>query len=322
MKKTTMTLMALALTASVATAQEKVAAKPAPATPAPAPAAQAAPVKDTDVVVSAGSVAITKAEYESIVKSLPEQYQQMAMGQGKRQFAENLLRMRLLAQQAAKNGLDKDVDVQRQMAMARENILASAEFARIDKSTKVPEADLKAYYEKEKGSYEQVHARHILVAFDGSPALPEGKKMTDAEAKAKADALRAKIAAGAKFEDVAKTDSDDAGSKDTGGDLGAFGRGQMVKEFETAAFAAKPGEVTPVVKSQFGYHIIKVESHDYTPFEQVKARIEKDLHQQKVQEAIEAVNKANTTQFNTAYFPPPPAAEANDAAPVSTPKKQ
>jgi len=331
-KKSIITVMALC--ALVATAEEKKpAAKPAttapaakPATPVPAPKPE---VKDTDVVASAGEITVTKSEFEGIVKSLPEQYQQMAMGEGKRAFAENLLRMKLLAAQGAKNGLENDPDVKRQMALTRENLLAQAEFKRIDAATKVSDAEIQSYYDANKNQYEQVHARHILIAFKGSPAAQEGKKeLTEAEAKAKAEELRAKIVSGAaKFEDVAKAESDDSGSKENGGDLGAFNRGQMVKEFEEAAFAAKPGEITPVVKTEFGYHIIKVEGHDLTGFAGVKPRIEKDLHQKKVQQQMEAINKSTAVNFNDAYFGPAAnaaAAPAPNAAqpPVTETKKQ
>lgn len=329
MKKTTMSVMALALCASVAMAQKDAAKKPAaPATApaakpaAPVPAPQPPAVKDVDVVASAGTVAVTKAEFEAIAKSLPEQYQQMALGEGKRAFAENLLRMKLLAVEGAKNGLENDPEVKRQMQLTRENLLATAEFKRIDKTTTVSDAEVQAYYDANKNLYEQVHARHILIAYKGSPAAQEGKKeLSEAEAKAKAEELRAKIVSGAaKFEDLAKAESDDSGSKENGGDLGAFNRGQMVKEFEEAAFAAKPGDVTPVVKTEFGYHIIKVESHDSTAFAGVKAKIEKDLHQKRVQAQMDAMNKAAPLTYNDAYFGPPVAPTVKtDAAPAAQP---
>ncbi len=101
---------------------------------------------------------------------------------------------------------------------------------------------------------DEVHALHILIAVGA-----RGKGRTDAEAKKKADELLAKIKAGADFGALAKENSDDPGSAARGGDLGWFGRRVMVKEFEAVAFTMPAGGITPEpVKTNFGYHIIKV----------------------------------------------------------------
>jgi peptidyl-prolyl cis-trans isomerase C len=279
-------------------AQEKPAApKPAQTDPDP-------------VIISAGSLAIHKSDFEAAVKTLPAEYQSFALGAGKKQFAEDYLRMKLLASEGTKAGLDKDPDVVKQLELLRENLVAQEELKRIDKAITVSDADLKKAYEDNKKEYEQVKARHILIAFKGSPAAQKGKKeISDAEAKAKAEELRNQIVAGkAKFEDVAKKESDDVESGKTGGDLGAFGRGQMVPEFEKAALQAKPGEITPVVKTQFGYHIIQVQSHNFTPFEEVKPTLEKNLRQKKLREALDTMKESAKPVFDQAYFAPPPTA--------------
>jgi peptidyl-prolyl cis-trans isomerase C len=301
--------------ATVAMAQEK------PATPAPKPA-------DADpVIISANGIAIHKSEFEGALKTLPPEYQQVAAAQ-KKQFAEDYLRMKLLAAQGAKEGLQNDPEVTRQFELMRANLLATAELKRIEKGVVISDADVKAYYDANKKDYEQVHARHILIAPKGSQAAPpakEGtKELTDAEAKAKAEEIRAKLVAGGDFALLAKSESNDTGSGENGGDLGSFGRGQMVPEFDQAAFAAKPGEITPVVKTQFGYHIIKVESHDYTPLEQIKPGLEKTLRQKKMQETLEAMKTSANATFDEAYFAapkPPSSAIKNDSekAPAAKP---
>ncbi len=312
MKKTTTFLMAFALAAPLAMAQEKA------ATPAPA-AAKAQSQPADPVIIKAGSISITQSEFEGAVKTLPEQYQQFALGQGKKQFAEDFLRLKLLAAEGLKNGLDKDPDVLKQLSLMRENLVAQAQLKSIDKSVIVTDADLKAAYDANKKDYEQVHARHILIAFKGSPAAQAGKKeLTEEEAMAKAEDIRKKIVAGAKFEDLAKTESDDTGSAANGGDLGNFNHGQMVPEFDQAAFALKPGEVSAVVRTQFGYHIIKAESHDLTALEGVKAKLEKDLHQKKVQEQLDKLKSDAKPEFNDAYFaPPPPPAPPAETKPAA-----
>lgn len=310
MKKTISTMIALTLVATLGVAQEK----------------PAAPQASTDpIVIAAGDLTIRQSEFESALKTLPAEYQNYAQGPGKKQFAEDYLRMKMLATAGLKAGLDKDPDVVRQLNLMRENLVANAQLQKIEKGITVSDADLKAKYDASKNEYEQVKARHILIAFKGSPAAQEGKpELTEEQAKAKAEELRKQIAGGASFEELAKKESDDTGSGANGGDLGTFGRGQMVPEFEKASFEAKTGEVTPVVRTQFGYHIIKVEEHNHTPFEQVKAVIERNERQAKLTAALDAMKNSAKVTFNEAYFtpPPPPAAPEPAAQPASEPKKQ
>ncbi len=305
MKKIISMIMVLAF-ASVAYAQDKAAAKPS------MQATQAPQASADPIVIAAGDVSIRQSEFESAVKTLPPEYAQFASGPGKRQFAEDYLRMKMLAAQGMKSGLDKDPEVVRQMSLMRENLVANAQLARIEKGIAVSDADLQKAYEANKKEYETVKARHILVTFKGSPVpVQAGKKeLTEEEAKAKAEALRAQITAGGKFEEIAKKESDDAGSGANGGDLGAFRFEQMVEEFAKAAFGAKKGEVTPVVRTQFGYHIIKVEDHTTTPFADVKAQLEKTERQRKVQEALDAMKSTAKPTFNEAYFNAPAATPA------------
>lgn len=302
MKKTISMIMILAF-ASLAYAQDKAAEKAA-----------------TDpVVIAAGDVSIRQSEFESAVKTLPPEYSQFASGPGKRQFAEDYLRMKMLAAQGMKVGLDKDPEVIRQMNLMRENLVANAQLSRIEKSITVSDADLQKAYDANKREYETVKARHILIAFKGSPVpLAAGKKeLTEEEAKAKAAALRKQIVGGKDFAEVAKKESDDAGSGANGGDLGSFRFEQMVPEFAKAAFDAKKGDVTPVVRTQFGYHIIKVDDHATVPLAEVKTQLEKTERQRKVQESLDAMKTNAKPTFNETYFAVPPAPPA-----VAEPTKQ
>ena len=317
MKKTTLILMGLALSASVVMAQEKPAATPATkaATTTTATAATGDPV-----IITAGDIVIKQSEFESALKTLPAEYQSYAMGPGKKQFGEDYLRMKMLAEMGYKAGLQNESSVQQQLALMKDNLVANAQLSQIDKSVTLSDADLQKIYDENKKDYEQVKAKHILIAFKGSPAAQAGKpELTEDQAKAKAEQLKKEIEGGAKFEDVAKKESDDTGSGSNGGELGAFGHGQMVPEFEQAAFAAKVGDVIGPIRTQYGYHLIKVESHEYTPFAGVKAAIEKKEHQKALQTKLEALKADAKPVFNDAYFAPPapPAAAAEPAKPAS-----
>ena len=312
--KKTLIVMALALAAPAMFAQST----PAPA--AATPKAATATAGDPDpIVISAGSCTVRKSEFEAALKTLPAEYQSFAQGPGRKQFADDYLRMRLLASEGTKAGLQNDPEVINQLNLMRENLVATAELKKIDSGITVTDAEVQKAYADGAKQYEQVKARHILIAPKGSAAAQPGKKeLTDAEAKAKAEDLRKQIVGGASFDELAKKESDDVGSGARGGDLGSFSRGQMVPEFEQAAFNAKVGDVTPVVKTQFGYHIIKVEAHDSAPLEQVRPAIEKELKQTKLHAALDAMKDSAHPTYDEAYFAPPPAPAAA-AAPEPTP---
>lgn len=296
MKKMIFALVMAALGAQLLVAQ----------TPTPAP--------ETDpVIMKAGAIEIRQSEFEAALGSLPPEYQAYAQGPGRRQFAQDYLRLKILAGEALAAGLEKDPKVQAQLELLRQNTLANARIEKLRESIQVSEADVKAEYDKTKGSLERVTARHILVAFQGSPAASESA-LTEEAAKAKAEDLHKQIAAGADFAELAKAHSDDKGSGANGGSLGEFGRGQMVPEFENAVFAAKSGELTPVVRTQFGYHVIRVDSKSAVPFEQVREQIDGQIRQQKLQTMIEAAQTKAGATFSDSYFGPDPDA----ATPAAT----
>ena len=164
--------------------------------------------------------------------------------------------------------------------------------------------DLRKTYEARKSDFTKAKARHILIAFKGSPAAREGKpELTEAAAEAKAQELRTRIVEGkAKFEDLAKSESDDTGSGANGGDLGEFGRGQMVPEFEKAIFEAEAGKLPPVIRTTYGYHILRVDSFTTTPFEEAKADLDKQERAAKVQAELGKLVDSVKPVYDPAYF--------------------
>jgi peptidyl-prolyl cis-trans isomerase C len=152
----------------------------------------------------------------------------------------------------------------------------------------VTDAEVKAFYEKNPETFtqpEQVRASHILIIIDAKATDAEKKK-----AKEKVEALLKQVKAGGDFAKLAQENSGCPSSKQ-GGDLGYFSKGQMAKPFEEAAWVLKPGEVSGVVETQFGYHIIKLsekKAASKIPFDEVKAKIADNLKRKKVGEAINA----------------------------------
>ena len=190
----------------------------------------------------------------------------------------------------------KDFQVQEQarveyVKLSVDNFLAKAE---------VKVEDIKKYYDEhqnEFGKPEERHAAHILIS-----AAAKAPQAEQDAAMAKAELLLQKVRANpAAFAELAKQNSQDPGSAANGGSLGFFGRGQMVKPFEEAAYALKVGEISGLVKSDFGYHIIKlveIKPARILPFEEASAGIANKLRQQKATDMFaELAEKFSNTVY-------------------------
>src|SRR5476649_377238 len=172
-----------------------------------------------------------------------------------------LIDMKIVAKAAEDKKVENNEDFKKRLAFTRSRLLMDSLLASEGKAATTDDAMKKVYEDASKqiAGEQEVHARHILVE-------------TEDEAKAVAEELKK----GADFAELAKKKSKDPGASD-GGDLGFFTKDQMVPEFSAVAFALEPGKISDPVKSQFGWHVIKVEekrSRKAPEFEQVKAQIE------------------------------------------------
>ncbi|HWA12017.1 MAG TPA: SurA N-terminal domain-containing protein [Burkholderiales bacterium] len=180
-------------------------------------------------------------------------------------------------------------------------------------AVQVSDEELRAVYDQGKearfSTPEERHASHILIT---APATASAEDKAKAKAKAE-DLLKQVKAAPAKFAELARTHSQDPGSAEKGGDLGSFGRGLMVKPFDDALFAMKPGEIAGPVETQYGYHIIRldgVKGGQVTPFEKVKSQIADEVRKAKAGKAFsEAAEKFNDMVYEQ-YDSLKPAADA------------
>jgi len=203
----------------------------------------------------------------------------------RRVLIEYMIENQLFADAAEKEKLSTGPAFEQRLNYWRRRALRDTYFDQTVKSS-ISEPVAKTFYEDQiKGMKpeEEVQARHILV---------------DSEDKAKE--LADKIAKGEDFAKLAKENSKDPGSKDDGGMLGFFGKGQMVPAFEEAAFRLKKGEVSPPVKSQFGYHLIKVEDRrnkKLPSFDEVKDRIMNSMIQRKAQEVASALRTGAKIEY-------------------------
>lgn len=231
-----------------------------------------------EVLATVAGEEITQAELDAFLRGLPREQQAYAANpQFREQCLEQLIAVHLFAKLGEEIKLDETDEFKKMMANAKKDILAHMAMQETMKDINVSEEEMKAHYDENQQHYakgETVSAKHIL---------------TDSEEKCK-EILESIVSGAKEFEEAAKEFSTcPSGAK--GGDLGEFGKGQMVKEFQDAAFEAEIGQVVGPVKTQFGYHLIKVEKKNeasVVPFEEVKATIERTLVQQKQNEVYTA----------------------------------
>lgn len=288
---------------------------PAPAAPAApaatAPAATAAtPAAPADpVVAKVNGRELHLSDVSEAAQTLPDEVRSMPPQVLYPMLLDQMVDREALVIQAQREGLDKNPQVQRAIARAADTVLQNAILSR-DIGPNVTDAALHAKYDAEianKPGEDEVHARHILVENED-----EAKKVID------------QLNKGADFATLAKQDSKDPAAQN-GGDLGFFKKGDMVPEFSAAAFALKPGEFTQIpIKTQFGWHVIKVEEHRVAPppsFDQARDELRQQIIQAGVRQELDKARAGLTIQkFNMDGTPMTPSAvSAGGPNPTSTP---
>ena len=223
------------------------------------------------VLMDGGQVTITEQDMHADALRMPLEMRERVLARPDQvaQIASNLYVRRSLAQQADAAGLASNPETKAALQIARDKVLSDALLAKIDKDNALPDAKLeglaRSNYNANPDRFkvaEQVQVRHILIA---SP---------DDAGRAKAAQVLVDLQGGADFAALAKEYSADPGSAAKGGELGFFAKGAMVPEFEEAAFALKKkGELSGLVKTKFGYHILQLEARrpaGVRPFEEVR----------------------------------------------------
>lgn len=242
----------------------------------PAEAAQSAAASEdpAKVLATVNGKDITIGEVDQAAGDLDPQFARLPAEQRRLAALAALIDIKAMADEATKQKLDQSDDFKSRMEFLRERALHN-EYFKDEVVDKISDADVRARYDKEIASIPpqtEVRARHILV-----------------KTKEEAEAIIKKLEGGAKFEDLAKESSTD-GTAANGGDLGYFGEGQMVPEFEKAAFALKPGEYTKEpVQSQFGFHVIQLEDRrtkQPPAFDQVSDQIRSIIMRERYVETV------------------------------------
>jgi peptidyl-prolyl cis-trans isomerase C len=230
-----------------------------------------------EVVATYAGKQFTTEDFRREVERLPPRSRvQLTTPERRRQFVDNYILNELLSEQGKNKGYDRDPEIVRQIDDLRQRLVVQRVMRDYQEAPTLTDDEVKAYYDQNQRLFSgaQVHAAHILVK-DESLA----KKLRD-QLNGEPD----------KFDELAKTNSVDTATAARGGDLGFFGQGRMVAEFERAAFALEnPGDLSPVIQTPFGFHIIKlIERKDgpSKPFDEVKDRIRVAMANQRRQEQV------------------------------------
>lgn len=248
-----------------------------------------------DIIAKIGEKKITDQEFTKFVNTFPPERKKFLDENlaSRKTIFERMVQVEVVSEIAKKNGLDKDVKVRAQMENILKEFLAQEMLKRVGDEEPTDE-DITQYYKahpEEFGTPEMVRARHILLK-TGKAASSAETIIERSRAKEKADALLARIKAGEDFARLAAENSDDTASKSKGGDLGFFPRGKMAAPFEAKAFAMKIGELSDVVETNYGFHIIKVEARKQAGAEPL------NLVKEKVREKVKSfVKKSKTSEF-------------------------
>ncbi|NMM64804.1 peptidylprolyl isomerase [Clostridium sp. P21] len=242
---------------------------------------------DNKVLAVINGKEITQGELDATISRFPRERQGYLQTEaGKKQLLEELISFELIYNYAKDNNMESDPTYVSQLEIAKKEILTQTAISKVMQQVSVEDKEVEDYYNANKENFknpETVSAKHILV-----------------ESEEKAKKVAEEINNGMDFEDAAKQYSS-CPSKEQGGNLGNFGRGQMVPEFEEAAFALEIGALSAPVKTQFGYHLIKVENKSQSSvksFEEVKNTIKSKLLQERQSFKYAQLNKELREKYN------------------------
>jgi len=229
---------------------------------------------ENKILASVNGAQISEQDLEMAMVRFPQENQQyFRTEQGKKQLLDQMISFELIYNYAKESELEKSEEYKQQLELMKKDLLIQAGVKKILDTVSVNDDDVKSFYDNNREMFkteETVSAKHILV-----------------DSEEQANEIVEKINSGTSFEDAAKEFSN-CPSSSQGGNLGQFGRGRMVPEFENAAFQLAVGEISGPVKTQFGYHIIKVEDKLQAtdrPYDEVKATIASNLLHEKQNKA-------------------------------------
>ena len=257
------------------------------------------------VVMHVNGEPVSESEFVAFYHQLPpELQQQYASEVGKQTLGEQLVRMKLLEQEARRLGVDRDPNVVGQLKADQANVLANAAAEKL--ISQPTEQAVRDFYIRNKMRFEAVNVSHILIAYStGSVPARHGSAPPLPQAQKKAQAIYDQLKAGADFATTARNVSDDATTAQGGGALGPISHGMLPGELDAQVFSTQPGQITQPLTSKFGIHIFRVNSREAQPLDQLRQGIAQRVRQQSLLDRVEKLRKTAKVDFDPKFFPPP-----------------
>ena len=249
---------------------------------------------DTVVAVFDDGTNFTFADFKKVYAALPPDAQKMAL-RDRRSFVQQWALMRKLAKMAETDGIDKESPTKEVLEYNRFFVLMNARLNKQLVITEVQPNEIVNYYNDHKEEYKQVHLRAIYIAF--------GKKLTEDQAKAKAEKLLTQIRSGADFIKLVKENSDDETSRAKDGDFLTLHPGDNVPDaLRGTVFQLKQGEVSDPVRQAGGFYIFRADEVSYRPLSQVREAIFTALKEQHYKEWLDQTNRGVKVQYTSPTF--------------------
>lgn len=261
------------------------------------PARQESQIRPNDpVMVEVNGEPIYRSEVRAAIATLPSHLQQQYVSEvGLKVVAEEVVRMKLLEQEARRMGLRDSPEVRGQLEMLESNALASAALQRLVKNA--GPLKIEELYEKSKERFETVQLRSIMLPYEGSRAAPSsGRPLSRQAVQARAERLVARIRKGEDFDVVARADAAYSHS-----DTSEVGRGNMPRGLEDVVFSLPVGKVSDPVQSPFGIHIFQVIERKVAPLEQVRPILEQEGNTFAANAIIEELRKNAKVEFKRPF---------------------
>lgn len=251
-------------------------------------------------------------DFDAFLQSDPRLAQQ-AQGPQRDEIKKKYGEFKVVADIARREKVDQEDATKLQMLIDRSQILRNAYLSDLEKSDKlVSDAEIEQYYNDHKDEFEEVRVRHILIGTQAAPGAEPSKVLSKEEARKKAQAVLERARKGEDFVKLVAENSDDPGSKSKGGEYEFARKSGMVQAFEDASFNLKPGEISDLVETEFGFHIIKLEERraGQATDQKTRQKIIDKMKQEKIEARVNEIAQASSVEVPEDFDATPKPVEA------------
>ena len=256
------------------------------------------------VVMHVNGEPVTEREFMMYMQSAPQEMQAFyASPQGRQLLAQEIVKIKALAQEAERLGVDREAETAVRLNVDRSNILAGMALRKM--VTKPSEERLRAEYAKEKKSFETVDLSHILISFQGAQVPPKsGQQIPPQEAMKRAQEIVRRLRAGRNYAAIAREVSDDVQSGQNGGLIGPVAPGALPPELDAVVMKLQPGQISDPVPSQFGIHIFRAGERKAAPLEdQVREALAARIQRSEADAAVAKLQAVAKVDLDPKFFP-------------------